>query len=608
MLLGKGPAPVTRIDPPHWWAAMPVYELELMIYGPNIQQYSLSLDYPEVTVVGIRNPSNPNYLFVTLKMGSDVLPGKMQLVFRKPGAKKSEKPYIHEYTLKEREAIPGRHSALDASDFIYLLMPDRFSNGDPANDIVPGMKQTSLNRSEMFDRHGGDLRGIINHLDYLQELGVTALWLNPVQENNMPDNSYHGYAFTDHYKIDPRLGSLADYKELEAACRQRGMKLVMDVVYNHTGIEHFFIQDQPESDWLNNVDPNAFVQTSYRAPTLLDPHASQADRLKMSDGWFTKAMPDLNQRNPSLARYLFQNNIWWIEETGIDAFRIDTYAYSDQQFMADIVQKVRGAYPGFSVFGETWVHGPGIQTYFQQNHVESHAIRSQMPGVTDFQLYYAINEALTHDFGWTDGVARLYYMLAQDYLIKDPMSNVVFLDNHDLSRFYSVVGEDLDKFKMGIGWLLTTRGIPQLYYGTEILMKNFADPDGKVRDDFPGGWAGDASNKFLASGRNESESAAFEYVQKVANWRKKHPDLFRGDYRHFVPENGVYVFFRTSGKERLMVVMNQNNEAKSLEISRFKELTIGYQNLTDIVSNKTFEISPTIEVPAKTTWILELQH
>lgn len=607
LLPAKGTSPVTRIDPPHWWAAMPVFELELMIYGPEIQQYGVEVDYADVTVAEVRRPENRNYLFITLKMGSDVRAGKMKLVFSKPGVKKNEKPFVFEYELKEREGDPDKFTKVDASDFIYLLMPDRFSNGDPKNDIVEGMRQTSLNRKEMFDRHGGDLRGIINHLDYLKELGVTTLWLNPVQENDMPDNSYHGYAFTDHYRIDPRLGTLADYKELEQECRKRNMKLVMDVVYNHTGIEHYFLRDLPEKTWLNHVKEGEFVQTSYRAPTLLDPHVSSADRLKMSDGWFTKAMPDLNQRNASLARYLLQNNLWWIEETGIDAFRIDTYAYSDQQFMADIVKQVQSAYPGFAIFGETWVHGPGIQTYFQQNTVTAHKIQSNMPGVTDFQLYYAINEALTHDFGWTDGVARLYYMLAQDYLVKDPMSNVVFLDNHDLSRFYSVVGEDYNKYKMGIGWLLTTRGIPQLYYGTEILMKNFADPDGKVRDDFPGGWQGDVANKFSATGRAPQEEAAHAYVKKIANWRQNHPDIFLGEYRHFVPENGIYVYFRIGKTGRIMVVMNQNDSAKSLEMSRFEEFTKGYSSLMDIETDQPVEMKQQLEVPAKTTWILELK-
>lgn len=596
---------ITRVDPPNWWVGMPIPELELMFYGENLGETEVTLDKEDgsAQIVEVFHAENPNYLFVKLMLDATLQPGAESLVFRMKN-QDSGKEITYAYELRSRSQEANRIAGLNSSDLIYLIMPDRFANGDPGNDVDKKANETELDRNEMFKRHGGDLKGITNHLDYLKDLGATALWLNPVQENNQPATSYHGYAITDHYAIDTRLGDQEDYLQLEKECRNRNMKLIMDVVYNHVGNEHFFIRDLPEKDWIHQHDE--FTKTNYRAPVLLDPYAAEQDKKIMSDGWFDKHMPDLNQQNPRVANYLFQNNVWWIETAGIDALRIDTYAYSDLRFMEETVQKLKICYPNLGIFGETWVHGTPIQAFFADNKMKLNGINSTLPGVTDFQLNYAISEALNGNFGWTDGVNRLYYTMAKDYMYEDPSRNVLFLDNHDVSRFYSVVGEDFAKYKMGIAWLMTCRGIPMIYYGTEILMKNYADPDGKVREDFPGGWAGDATNKFNASGRTAEENEAFNYVQTLANWRRNTPVVQSGKTMQFIPEDGVYVYFRYDKDAAVMVIMNSNSENKTLKLNRFQERFKGYKSAKDVTTGKKMELGAELTAPGKTTWVLEL--
>jgi glycosidase len=483
-------------------------------------------------------------------------------------------------------------------------MPDRFSNGDPSNDHVAGMKDQSLNRSDIGARHGGDLKGIENKLDYLESLGVTALWLNPVIVNDMPQRTEHGYAFTDHYTVDPRIGGDAAYKSLSNALHKRGMKLIQDAVYNHVGTEHFLFKDLPDSTWFHFWPQ--FTQTTYKDQVLMDPYASAIDKKRMSDGWFVRSMPDVNQKNPYFANFLIQHAIWSTEEYGLDGWRIDTYAYNDLEFMNRCNKALLDQYPRLHLFGETWVHGIPNQSFFANNNYNI-PFRSNLVGVTDFQLnIYGIIPALTQNFGWTEGLNRLYLTATNDFVYKDPMQNVIFLDNHDMSRFLSVVGEDVQKLKMGLAWLLTFRGIPQMYYGTEVLMKNFSNPDGLVRMDFPGGWAGDSANKFNASGRSAVENEVWNYTSALANYRKSSSAIKRGKMMQFVPEDGIFVYFRYDTRQTVMVIMNQNDKEMELKTARFVERINGFTRTRNVVDGRTEALSGNLKVPAKTTLVLEL--
>jgi len=455
----------------------------------------------------------------------------------------------------------------------------------------------------MYYRHGGDLKGVINHLDYLKDLGVTAVWLNPVIENDMVKTSYHGYAFTNHYKIDPRFGGDSAYKRLINELHSRGMKMVQDAVYNHVGTYHFFVQDQPTKDWLHQWP--AYTNTTYKDQVLFDPYASKADFKRMTDGWFAPSMPDLNHNNPYVANFLIQHALWTVEEYGIDGWRIDTYAYNDLDFMNRCNKALLDEYPKLTIFGETWVHGVPNQSFFVNNRYNI-PFKSNQPGVTDFQTLWGIQEAMTKDFGWTDGVNRLYSTLAYDFVYKDPMQNVVFLDNHDLSRFYSVISEDLDKYKMSIGWLLTTRGTPQWYYGAEILMKGLANPDGLVRMDFPGGWPDDPVNKFTAAGRTAQENEIFNYVRTLANFRKNSSAIKTGKLMQFVPDNWVYTYFRYDNKQTVMVVMNTSKDERTIDPKQFEERTKGFTGGVDVITSSVKDLSRSWNIPGKSIWVLEL--
>ena len=591
-----------RVEPPFWWVGMAHPTVEVMIYQEDIRDFEPMLNYPGVSIKQVTRLQNPNYIFLELDIAKGTAPGKFDIQLNKDGAPSQTFPY----ELKARNFGSDLKQGLGTEDLMYLIMPDRFANGDPSNDSFEDMNQVGINRNKMFFRHGGDLKGILDKLDYLVELGVTALWLNPVLENDEYYESYHGYAVTDHYSIDKRFGSNEDYVAFVEACHAKGIKVVMDIIHNHVGSQHWFIQDLPDETWIHQFDE--YIQTTYRAPTLMDPYASQDDRLRMSDGWFDGHMPDLNQKHPQLANFLIQNNIWWVEYSGQDAYRIDTYAYPDQEFMAEWGKRMQMEFENFNFFGETWVHGMGVQSQFTQNNHLREGYNSHLPAVTDFQLYYAINEALNTPQGWTDGVSKIYFTLAQDFLYEDPYRNVIFLDNHDLNRFYSVIGEDIRKFKSGLTFLMTTRGIPMIYYGTEILMKNFTDPDGKVREDFPGGWDVDPTNKFEAAGRNDQEKEIWNYISKLAKYRKQTPALHDGKLTQFVPVDGFYTYFRYDADKTIMVVMNLNPEARDLDTKRFAEFLTGFNKAQNIISDKEISDLSKLKLQAFETLVLELQH
>lgn len=592
---------IQRIEPLHWWVGMKTNKIQLVVYGDAIGECTqVKISKPGIDLLSVHHADNKNYLFLDIHIGADAQAGQYPIEFYK-GNKRAGS---FSYQLKERDSNAVKAQGINSSDLIYLIMPDRFANGNPGNDIVKDMRETALNRDSMYYRHGGDLEGVVGKLDYLQDLGITSVWLTPVLTNDMPQASYHGYANTENYHIDPRFGTNADYKRLGDELHRRGMKLVHDVVPNHVGLYHWTVVDKPMTDWLHEWPE--FTKTTYKDQTVFDPYASQDDRRKMEKGWFDTTMPDMNQTNPYVRNYITQSHIWWIEEAGIDGFRIDTYPYNDLQFMADWTQSIVDEYPDFTFFGETWVHSVPNQAYFLGGQQVGQSIDTKLMGVTDFQLNYAIGEALNKEMDWTGGVNKLYSVLAADYQYPHPECNVLFLDNHDKDRFFSVVEEDITKYKSAVAWLMTTRGIPQLYYGTEILMKNFSNPDGLLREDFKGGFSGDAVNKFEASGRTGDEQDMWRYVKTLANYRKNNPVLHTGKTMQFVPEDGIYVYFRYDDDKTIMVIMNTNKESKMIKTGRFAERIQNYKQAKNIMTDKVFNIHEDLSLQAKETMVLEL--
>jgi len=596
-----GPVSQSRVEPPFWWTGMDDPFLQILLYDQNIGQCTeVEADYPGVEVEAVHQVQNANYLFVDLYIGPGTQPGTLAFTLNCEDGEK-----VIPYELKARTQ-DGHPEGVDASDLIYLIMPDRFANGNTDNDELPEMEQTGIDRENVFFRHGGDLIGIMEHLDYLEELGVTALWLNPVLENDQPYDSYHGYAITDHYKIDPRFGTNEQYRQLVRLCHERDIKVIQDIIHNHVGDHHWFIEDLPAEDWIHQ--PDTFIKTTYRAPTLMDPYAAPSDKSRMLDGWFDNHMPDLNQQNPFLANYLTQNNIWWMEYSGQDGFRIDTYAYNDQDFMAEWAKRMKAEFPNMSFFGETWVHGKAVQAQFTQDNELREGWNSHLPGVTDYQMYYAILEALQQEQGWTSGITRLYYTLAQDFLYENPYENVLFLDNHDLGRIFSVLEKDITKFKSGIALLMTLRGIPMIYYGTEILMAGQGGAFGEAgRRDFPGGWDGDKKDKFRKKGRTKAEQEAFEYVSRLAQYRKENPVLQSGKLMQYVPEDNIYVFFRYNAAKTVMVIYNSSEETKTVYTKRYARQMQGFRSAVEVASGAVLKDVSEIKLEPKSALILELQ-
>ncbi|HZX59241.1 MAG TPA: glycoside hydrolase family 13 protein [Mucilaginibacter sp.] len=588
-----------RVEPMFWWTGMSNPNLQLIVHGDHIASRNVVLNYPGVKLVAVHKVENPNYLFVDLRVFSAASPGTFPIKFIKAG----EKALTYQYLLKKRDRSAGRAQGVTDKDLIYLIMPDRFSNGDTKNDSITGMREQGINRSKMFSRHGGDIQGIMNHLDYLKDLGVTAIWLTPAIENDEPSASYHGYAVTDHYKIDARYGTNELYKEFVEKCHKMGMKVVMDLVHNHAGTEGYTISDMPMKSWVHQWP--TYTKSNFRDAAVMDPHASPADRKQMLDGWFDHRMADMNENNPYVQNFLTQNHIWWVEYSGVDGFRLDTYPYNDPEYMADWAVKVRTEFPHLSIFGETLVWSAANQAFFTEGNTVNRGFDTHLPGVTDGVWKEAVYDALNGKEGWTDGVNRLYSVMAQDFLYKDATKNTIFLDNHDMSRFLSVVGEDITKYKSGMAMLMTMRGVPQMYYGDEILMKNFSNPDGLVREDFPGGWNGDKDNKFAASGRNDKENDAFNYVKTLANYRKNTPALQAGKIMQYIPEQGVYVYFRYDAQKTVMIVYNSRDKEQTIVTKRYEERTNGALKARNIISGDTIDLSK-LTIPAKATLVLEL--
>ncbi|MCL3781892.1 alpha-amlyase [Prolixibacteraceae bacterium JC049] len=591
---------INHLEPAFWWVGMKNPNLQLLVHGDNIANLRPQIDYAGIEIKSVSEVTNKNYLFVDLAIGAEAKPGKFAINFNK--GKKTVVTY--EYELLEREAGSANRIGFTPSDVMYLITPDRFANGDPANDNVEGLSEQA-DRTYKGGRHGGDIRGIINHLDYIADMGFTSVWVNPVLENNQPKYSYHGYSTTDYYKVDERFGTNEEYAELSKKAKERGVGLIMDMIVNHCGSEHWWMKDLPSEDWINFG--GEFAQTSHKRTTVQDKYASKEDLKQFADGWFVKTMPDLNQRNPFMATYLIQNTIWWIEYAGLQGIRMDTYPYPDADFMSKWTKEVMEEYPNFNIVGEEWSVNPAIVSYWQKGKVNHNGYKSYLPSLMDFPLQNALVEALNKEETWGTGWIKLYEMLANDFLYADPNNLVIFPDNHDMARIYNQLNHDIPSFNLAMVYFLTMRGIPQIYYGTEILMKHAAGSDhGLIRADFPGGWAGDKVNGFTGEGLSEKEKATQQFMKKLLNWRKGNEIIHNGKIMHYAPENGVYCIFRYTEKGKVMIVLNKNNEDVVLNTKRFYEMLNGDEKAQDVISEKNFDMSSSITVPARTPLILEM--
>jgi glycosidase len=591
---------LSHVEPAFWWVGMKNPSLQVLVHGPNISQAAVSMTYPGVTLTGVDKVENPNFLFLNLQITSGAQAGKIPVVF-----KMGKKSLTYTYELRQKSSNQNRIQGFSPADVIYLIMPDRFANGNPKNDTLPGMFQ-GTHRDQPFGRHGGDLKGVSDHLDYIKDLGMTAIWLNPVLENNQRSESYHGYAITDLYKVDRRFGSNDEYVALIDKCHQMGMKVVQDMVANHIGIEHWLMKDMPEKSWIHDSQAKEPMLTNYRTGMPSDPYVSETDLKKMTDGWFVPWMPDVNQTNEKFATYLIQNSLWWIEYAGIDGIRMDTYPYPDKAFMARYAQALKEEYPKFNLVGESWINSVPMTAYWQKGFVGKDGYQTQLPSVTDFPFYFTALQALNEDGGWDIGLARLYMLLGQDFVYPNPNDNLTFLDNHDLTRFFRSVNRDLAKFKLGLALLLTTRGTPQIYYGTELLMDGDGAVHPDVRKDFPGGWPSDATNAFTREGRTKDQNEAYDFLKKLLDWRKTKPVVYNGKLMHYLPEDNVYVYFRYTNTESVMVILNGSSQEKTLDTKRFSERMTGFTQARDIISGQSLPALNSIKVPAKTAMVLEL--
>jgi len=593
---------VERVEPAFWWAGMHHPELQVMLHGENVGGARATLAAtPGVTLDRVVSVQNPNYLFLEMTVGPDAEAGTLAITLDGPDGTQTL-----DYELRERTRAPGSYAqGFSSEDVIYLMMPDRFANGDPSNDTLPGLLE-GADRSDPNARHGGDFAGVRERLGYLDDLGMTAIWFTPVFENDMTPEygAYHGYAATDMYATDPRFGTTDEFVALVDAVHGRGMKVIMDMIHNHVGDRHWWMDDLPTPDWVHDWDEVG--QTNFTGPAAIDPYASEADRRQLVDGWFVREMPDLNQKNPLLAQYLLQNTVWWIEHTGIDGIRMDTYLYPDKAYMARWARYVLDAYPDFNIVGESWVTSVPHEAYWQDDFAApGDGYDSELPSVTDFPLAFAMRGAFTGG-----GPYPIYETLAQDHVYPEPNLMVTFFDNHDLTRAYADA-DDLSALRLGYAFLLTTRGIPQVYYGTEVALPNgdaSLGGDGHKRLDMPGGWPADPRSVFDEADRTDREAEAFAFVRALTRWRRTAGVVHHGRLTQFIPRDDVYVYFRWDDDDTVMVVLNAAAEARTLGLGRFAERTGGYASGRDVVTGDAVDLTrPTLTVPARTAWVLELE-
>lgn len=589
---------IDKVDPPFWWADMKNPNLQLLVYGNNISQTNVKINQRGINLKKV-TPLGNNYLILDLSIGS-AKPGNYLIEFMKDGKLVT----ALNYEFKVRRQNSAERGSFTTADVFYLIMPDRFANGNPDNDNMPGMLEKA-DRNNPHGRHGGDIEGITNNLDYIQRLGVTTIWNTPLLENNMPAYSYHGYAITDFYRIDPRFGTNQSYRSMVDEAHTRGLKVVMDMVFNHFGTGHMWMKDMPEKDWVNQWPE--FTRSNYRGGVITDPYRSQYDETKMANGWFDVTMADLNQKNPFVAQYLIQNSIWWVEYAGLDGIRQDTYPYPDKEFMAKWMRELRFEYPNLNVVGEAWINYVPQISYWLENNHNSDGYNSALTNVFDFPLMMAIQKALTEGEGWDTGLARLYEILSQDFLYSDPSKIITFADNHDIERIYQVI-KTPENIKMAMGFLATTRGIPLVYYGTEALSdRGSLEGDPGKRKDFPGGWAGDSINFFTQQNLSADQAEVFNFMVKLFNWRKSCTAVQQGKLTHYIPEDGVYVYFRTLGEKVVMVLMNNTESSKTINTKRFAENMKGFRMGLNVIDQNQVTDLNQISMNRKSILILELK-
>ena len=618
---------VSRIEPTDWFVGMKDASLQLMVYGKDIKNAEVSVNYPGVKIDSVARLESPNYLLVYLNL-KDAKAGEMVLNFKQGKQSKKVK-----YQLKDREMAGEKRMGFTNEDVLYMLMPDRFANGNPKNDVLKTMRDKNCDRHAPSLRHGGDLEGIRQHLDYFTQLGVTALWFTPVLENDSPgdgkSSSYHGYATTDYYKVDPRFGTNAEYKRLIDEAHQKGLKIVMDMIFNHCGFEHPWIADMPSKDWFNcpewllpeyqtpehvkkigTVDGartvnDMYRQTSYKLTPVLDPYASKVDMEETVDGWFVPSMPDLNQRNPHVIKYLIQNSEWWIETVGIDGIRMDTYPYADRDAMALWMKTLNNEYPNFNTVGETWVTEPAYTAAWQKDSKLSEK-NSYLKTVMDFAFFDRINSAKNEETDdWWNGMNRLYNVFCYDYLYPNPKSVMAFIENHDTDRFLGE-GKDTVALKQALALLLTINRTPQLYYGTEVLMNGTKSvTDGNVRKDFPGGWADDKHNAFTEEGRTQAENQMFKWLSNLLHWRQGNKVVTKGKQTQFCPYKGVYVIARQYQGKTVMTIINGKKEANELDVTRYAEIIGSHEKATDVTNGRTVLINKNVKLRPRQAMILE---
>jgi glycosidase len=597
---------IERVEPPNWWVGFKQSNLQLLVKGKGISAYTPEIDYPGISIEKVNKAKSPNYLFIDLKLNSDTKPGIFTIVFDVKGKKKLK----FEYALKERAKEGKDYLGFDSSDVIYLITPDRFANSNPDNDIVQGLKETAIDRKDDYARHGGDIQGITDHIDYISDMGFTAIWSCPLLTNDMDNSSYHGYAITDLYEIDPRFGTLQDYTDLSAKAKEKGVKLIMDQVANHCGIEHWWMKDLPFEDWINHQSKfeagEKTIYSNHRRTTNQDIYASKIDAIGMTDGWFVDSMPDLNQNNPFMATYLIQNSIWWIETAQLGGIRQDTYPYPDKVFMSNWAGAIMNEYPNFSIVGEEWSYNPLLVGYWQQGANNHDGYESNLKSTMDFPMQRKIVEALMEDEKWDEGLVKIYEGLSNDFHYPSPKDIMIFPDNHDMDRIHTQFNEDPVLTKMAMAYLLTLPRIPQLYYGTEILMQNSAKPGdhGLIRTDFPGGWEGDTVDAFSGEGLSTSALDMQKYLRTLLQFRKNSTTIHEGRTVHFSPKDGVYVMFRVTDNNVVVLVLNKNEESYELDLSKFKEMGLEDKPLQNIITGQEIVWKDSLRLEEKGATIL----
>lgn len=596
---------IQHVEPAFWWKEMKNPELQILVYGKNISKNQIELS-DGIIIQKIEKVENPNYIFITINT-HEVKVSKFKIIIKD----KNKIVDSYNYELKTRNPNSANRESYSSKDVMYLIMPDRFANGNPNNDSQPELLE-KINRNLPNGRHGGDLRGIINNIDYLKKLGVTTLWLTPACEDNEKVYSYHGYAQTDLYKIDTRFGTNEEYLELSQKLKQNNMKLVMDYVTNHWGISHWLIKDLPTKDWIHQFPDgeNGFKRSNHKTTSQFDTNVSEIDKKLALEGWFDSSMPDINQKNPFVLKYLTQNAIWWIEFAELDGFRVDTYPYNDKEAMAKWAKAITDEYPKFNIVGEAWLYSAAHISAWQKDSKigEAANYNSNLPSVMDFMLYSELPKAISEKESWNTGMIKLYNVFTSDFLYPDINNILVFFENHDTERWNEMFNQNPDAYKMALTLVSTIRGIPQLYYGSEIGMRGDKNTggDADIRRDFPGGWQNDLQNAFDLQNQTEEQKQYFNFSQKILNWRKNKTVIHTGKTKHYIPENGVYVYFRYNDKETVMVILNNNSTAQNLDLKRFSESLNGFVKGKDVLSEKEFLLKDNIVVPAKSPMVLEL--